>query len=348
MTTLISNEIGARTLANRLSEGRMCVEEALHYATLLGETLRQFHDIGKVHGAVSAETILLTDNGIELMPAPAAQDGAEDVSSDIFGFGTVLCEMLTSPRFLRGGNPADAQPIQNPAMERLIAGCLARDSAERLPSMQKAMLELKLASLSARHAGASTARQRDLDARDAGIQEAEARQDARIREHEARVAEKQQAASEALVALENTIQSQSRKIAMLEARLEDDLLALEKRIAAQNAILESVRASLVQTDDLVGRVVEAFETKLAAANQSVEDNSTRLDRMEQTVHSANRQTAVLDAQLASAIRKFDGDIECQTAIVEKVRTSMAQTDDLVGRVVEAVEGILLDLGTVRV
>jgi len=48
-----------------------------------------------------------------------------------------------------------------------------------------------------------------------------------------------------------------------------------------------------------------------------------------------------------AIQKFDRDIEYQTAIVENVRSSMAQTDDLVGRVVEAVEGILLDLGTVR-
>ena len=40
-------------------------------------------------------------------------------------------------------------------------------------------------------------------------------------------------------------------------------------------------------------------------------------------------------------------IEAQNAIVENVRASMAQTDDLVGRVVEAMDGILLHSETVR-
>jgi hypothetical protein len=376
LTDIKKKEVVSRTLASRLSEGRMPVDEALHNATLLGEALRQIHESGKVHGAVSPETILLTGNGLELMPASGSPEVPDGVAADIFGFGAVLCEMLTSPKVLRGGNSLGEEPAENPAVDRLIAGCLTKDSAGRLPSMQKALLELKLASLSTRHAGAATTRKRDLDAAlDAGIQESEARQDARIKEQVKTVAEKQEATTEALSglraeftgtearltaiqqtaannaarleALEETVTCASRQIAMLEARLAGDLHQLEQEIKSQTAVIGSVRASMAQTDDLVGRVVEAVEAKLAAAHQSAEDNSTRLDALEHGVNSANRQNATFDSRLAEAIRKFDRDIEVQTAIVENVRTSMAQTDDLVGRVVEAVEGMLLDLGTVR-
>jgi hypothetical protein len=353
----------------------MPVEEALHYATLLAEALRRIHDNGTAHGAISPETVLLTNGGIELAPALEAQDGSADTSADIFAFGAVLCEMLTSPKVLCRGDIPDEEPFENPAVERLIAGCLSKDPSGRLPSMQKVLLELKLASLSTRHAGVSTARQRDLEALDAGIRESEDRHDARMREHEKSVAEKQQAAADALSALgaefaaldtrltgaqqivednagrlnalETSVNFATSRLATLETRLAADLHTLEKQVTAQIAIIQSLQGSIGQTDNLVGRVVEAFEAKMAAFNQSAEQNAARLGTLSQTIDATSRQNAVLEARLVKAIRHVECEVEGQNAIVENVRSSMAQTDDLVGRVVEAVEGILLDLGTVR-
>jgi chromosome segregation ATPase len=283
--------------------------------------------------------------------------------------------MLTSPKVVCGGDIPDAEPFENPAVERLIAGCLSKDPSGRLPSMQKVLLELKLATLFTRHAGVSTARQRDLEALDAGIQESEARRDARMKEHEKSVAERQQAATEALSALraeyaaldtrltgtqrmmddnpgrlealERSVNFATSQLAALETTLSAGLHALEKQMTAQAAIINSLQGSIAQTDNLVGRVVEAFEAKMAAFNQSAGESVARLDSLSQTIDATGRQNAALEARVVKAIHQFDCDIEAQTAIVENVRSSMAQTDDLVGRVVEAVESILLDLGTVR-
>jgi cell fate (sporulation/competence/biofilm development) regulator YmcA (YheA/YmcA/DUF963 family) len=150
-----------------------------------------------------------------------------------------------------------------------------------------------------------------------------------------------------LDAIELSVHTAIGQTAALEGRLASHIEALGSAITAQTAIVESVRASMAQTDDLVGRVVEAVEVKLATAQQNGEENSTRLDAFENSLHTALGQTTALETRLAAAIQKIERDIEIQTALVENVRTSMAQTDDLVGRVVEAVEGILVDLGSVR-
>jgi len=283
--------------------------------------------------------------------------------------------MLTCSKVLREGNSPDVRPLDNPAVERLVAGCLSKDPAGRLPNMQKVLLELRLAMLTTLHAGVSTARRRDLDALDAGIQEAEARQDARFTTHENSVAEKHQATCEALnalrtdlsslemrvgtaqqvvddnaihlITLESAVRSATDQLALLESRLAGDLKSLEKQVAAQTAIIEALRSSMAQNDDFVGRIMEAVESKLVLANQCAEETDARIGVLEDKLNSAGQQNANLDARLTGAIQKFDHDMEVQTVIVENVRRSMAQTDDLVGRVVEAVEGILLDTGTVR-
>jgi len=92
-------------------------------------------------------------------------------------------------------------------------------------------------------------------------------------------------------------------------------------------------------------VVEAVEVKLAHAQETVEDTEARLEAVERSITAASQQNATLEATFSSDIQKVRKDIESQNAIVETVRASMAQTDDLVGRVVEAVEAVL-DLGSV--
>ena len=90
-----------RTLAQRLSEGRLPVAEAFRYAMQLAESLRQLHDTGKAHGGRHPANLVLDEGGVVLMPAAETPAGAitpytapevvqgrpADARSDIFGFG---------------------------------------------------------------------------------------------------------------------------------------------------------------------------------------------------------------------------------------------------------------------
>jgi len=100
-----------RTLAQRLTEARIPVPEALHYAMSLAESLRKLHDAGKAHGSVSPSSIAVTATGLELIPslgppatvtpytAPEVLQGQPaDARSDIFSFGALVFEMLTGKR----------------------------------------------------------------------------------------------------------------------------------------------------------------------------------------------------------------------------------------------------------
>jgi hypothetical protein len=370
MTHLETRCAGNRTLAELLSEGPIPVEEGLRYAMLLAEALRKLHDNGKAHGAVSPEMILITAEGIELA---APREGTEpgDIPRDIFDFGTVLGQML-APKPPVGGEADGHGAAQDYGLGALIAACVARDPADRMPNMRRAQLELKLASLSARHSGVWSAVRTDAEAAiRAEVQSAEIRQEARLKEHENRVAEREQQASELLHSMRadvDAIQSSltdvqrdaelnsSRlgevesglraAIEQLGARLAEAVGKIEQEISAERAVLESVRKSMAQTDDLIGRVVEAVETRLASANRTSEENARRLEIVERSLKETAQQNLRLEAEMASGLFELRSDLEARDAVVQSVRKSTAQTDDLVGRVVEAVES-LLDLNGVR-
>src|SRR5215471_3308262 len=70
------NSTDIKTLAQRLSEGRLPAAEALRNALILAESLRQIHDSGKVHGAVSPINMAIIPAGVELLPAPEWTLGA--------------------------------------------------------------------------------------------------------------------------------------------------------------------------------------------------------------------------------------------------------------------------------
>ncbi len=119
------------------------------------EGLRKLHDEGRAHGAVTPDAIALTPAGLDLLPAVpgpriitpytapevAADHRPADSRSDMFAFGVVLFEMLTERRAFEGENEAalvislasaPMPPSGSPAVDRLIAGCVAKDPARSL------------------------------------------------------------------------------------------------------------------------------------------------------------------------------------------------------------------------
>jgi len=305
-----------RTLAQRLAEGTLPVPEALRYAMILAEALRKIHDSGGVYGAVAPTNIEVTASGLELIPAPAPPAGITpytapevlqgrpvDSRTDVFAFGATVYEMLTGRRAFEGDNDEALSasltnsvpaPSGSAAVDRLIAGCVAKDPAARWQRLQKVILELKLLSVAARRSEAPGRQQ--ADAVRAEMERLEARIAARLQAHAKAVADMQEAATSALNALRE-------HLATVDAQL---ATALEQS---------------------------------ARAGQGVEAAGQRIANVEQGIDTLTRQAGALQNTVAADFQEFEQTLKAQAGALASVRTAMGQTDDLVERVVEALESL---------
>lgn len=323
----------SRTLAERLAEARMTVPEALRTAMMLAEVLRTMHDAGRFHGAVAPRAIVLTGSGVELLPsedtagtitpytAPEFLEGCPlDARGDIFAFGAVLYEMLTGRRAFAGegaslvsaltsGTP---EPSGSPMVDRLVGNCLAKDPAARWPRMQKVLMELKLLTVAARRAEPPAKRAEpaiDLSTLQAAIRESEARVAARLEEREKAQAEFERSAIEAIEALRTNL-----------VDLDAQLAAAQERAAAGSIALQ----------ELESRIATRFAGDLQAAGQ-------RIGLLEEAAAAHDGQAIELEERIAGGLAEVETRLKAQETAIQSARTAMGQTDDLVERVVEALE-----------
>ena len=321
-----------QTLAQRLAEGRLSVSDSLRYAMLLADALRRLHDEGHAHGALSPRCVVLKNGTLELAPgsagvtpytAPEALEGRPtDARSDVFSFGAILYEMLTGEHAFQGEGvalatalaTAAAKPSGSPAVDRVLANCLAKDPAGRWPRMQKIIMELKLLTVAARRAE-TPAPQRRPDVADAALRgemlQMEERMTARLEAHGKSMAEVQGAAV-------NLIEAVRGEVAALEAKL----------AAAQDhagRLDHSVEA-------LEGQVTARFVPGLEAAGE-------RVAKVERDTETLRTSFAKFEKDVALDLHGLETAIGVQDAAVQSARTAMAQTDDLVERVVEALESL---------
>lgn len=128
--------------------------------------------------------------------------------------------------------PADGKREAQPAVA--AAGNGDREPAARLVSRQKMMLELKLLAVAARCAEALAAGRR-VEVRRAEVEQLETRVMRRLEEHEKSIAEIEQAANDALIALRAGFESIDRRLTAARRDMEahpDPPAVLEHRAAS--------------------------------------------------------------------------------------------------------------------
>jgi uncharacterized coiled-coil protein SlyX len=343
-----------KTLRHRLNEGRIPVQDGLRYAALLAEAMRKMHDEGRSHGSVTPDSIALTATGLDLLPpvpgvtrvtpytAPevAAERKTADARSDIFSFGAVVFETLTGRNAFDGetesaigaavcGSPAP--PSGSPAVDRLLAGCLAKNPAERWQRVQKVQLELKLLTATARRANASAAPSRS-GASDAALRAElgrfEARVNAKLQAHEQALADIQHAASEAV----NTLRGQ---LTALGAQL----AAAQEQVGRGSDPGSAMEAAADRIAARVQRSIDSLSERVAQLEQNAGAAAPDLTPYENGLEALRERIAELHTRVAADMHEFEVNLKAQSNAIDSARTAMAQTDDLLERVVEALESL---------
>jgi hypothetical protein len=304
---------------------------------LLAEELRKLHDAGKAHGSLTPDAIALTATGLDLLPAApgvvrvtpytapevAVECKPADARSNIFSFGAVVFEIFTGRQAFGGQTGSDvpaslrgspAPPSGSPSADRILAGCLAKDPDARWP-IQEVQLELKF--FTPPSAASPRPRRR--------IQKVQLQ--VRVSTGAGR-----RAGAPAVASRIGASDAISRaELAQFEARINGKLEA-QATAAAEIQRAASEAVTTLQAE------LSALRADLGAAKQGAGDPA---------LETLREQIGELHTHIAADMHEFELNLKAQSNAIDSARTAMAQTDALVERVVEALESLVPDAGTVR-
>jgi len=174
---LVMEYVAGKTLEQRLGPYALTVQRSCAWAADLANALAQAHRAGIIHGDIKPGNIFVTpdekvklgDFGIarlvtqvsgpdRVMGTPAylspeqIQGKPQDQRSDQFSFGVVFYQMLTGVRPFEGNTlgavcseilnaeplpPSHHNPAVPPAIDRVIARCLAKNPEDRFSSCEE-------------------------------------------------------------------------------------------------------------------------------------------------------------------------------------------------------------------
>jgi hypothetical protein len=302
------------TSAELPAEGQMPLAEALTHAIQLAHAIRRLHAAGKIHGALTPGAILTSDSGVELAPAEAAtptpysspeqvQGDPASPQSDIFAFGAILYELATGhPPF--DGDNADALRASILSAAPRPTGNpeldrLLANCLNKNPSGRWQKMQHVIVEL--RLLLAST-RRRDTVNKPAKDWSAVLR------------AEMQQ----------------------LESAVTERFGRQEKSMfAAFSAVREEAGANLQSACE----VLQQLRQECSQLTAQVSAAEERACRAEQIFDDAYREIMQSHGALSTELGRLSGTVAAQAQGVESVRSSLSKTDDLVERVVEALDAL---------
>jgi eukaryotic-like serine/threonine-protein kinase len=307
MTAFTVVPAASRTLAERLAEGKIPVPEALRYATILGEELRKLHDGGRVHGAVAPAGITVTADGLELLPPPVS---AGEVSP------------YTAPEVV-AGNPADTRSDLfsfGAVLYEMLTGRRAFEGDT------PAALAESIAGAAPEGSGSPVV--------DRFLAQCLAKDPA------ARLQRIQKVLLElkllTVAARRAEPQAGSRRDAETAA-LQAEMRQLDGRVQAHFQQHEETASAGERVLARVEQALDALAQRLGCLEQSLDALGQRVALAEQGFDALRQQSAAFQQSVASDFQSFENGMKAQGVAIESARTAMSQTDDLVERVVEALE-----------
>ena len=349
MTSLQPVPSETQTLDVRMAAGRMPASEALRYAIMLAESIQRLHEEGRVHGALSPASIAIRNGGLELlqggsdtryMAPEVAQGHPADARADIFSFGAILYEILTGQKaFPEGGLYAVPSSGSRP-VDRVVQTCLAEDPNKRYQRIPKLFLELKLLAVAARRAeSASAVRREDPAAVLRGeMRLMEDRIAARIESHDRARAELEGLVTNSLLELRTQL---TNSMAQLDAGAQR-MMSLEQSVDTAVQRMVSLEQSVdggVQRVASLEQSVDGGAQRVASLEQSLVTGSQRVATLEQSVDSIDRAAAEVRDTVTKDLEAFSKSLKSHASAIESARIAMSQTDNLVERVVEALEAL---------
>jgi hypothetical protein len=368
----MNNSDPAQTLEQRLSAGRLPAGEALRIAALVADQLRQLHDQGRAHGALTPAAISLGAASVRIQ-APSATAGVTpytapeliegrpaDARSDIFSLGAIVYEMLTGRHAfdaattqelaaaLTGSAPASSGST---AVDRLVASCVAKSPNARFQRVQKLQLELRLLMTSIRRGAPGPAAVPEPappptfalapvmapppatygfgDPAPAPVTIPDGAAPGQMQELEARMAHR--------------FQEQERAVASVERVANEVLKALRSQPAPTSYGRSPSRGFADSHDSDPGSRVEQalamLSDKIARIDLVVGTAVERIQKLEENLDAFDTDAAALRDSVTRDIRNFERALKQQSTAIESARTAMGQTDDLVERVVEALDSL---------
>jgi len=289
-----------RNLEEVLVQGPMPVPQALGYAIRLAEAIRRLHSAGQFHGSLTPSSVLLDGAEVSLAPpsgepTPYAspeqlEGGPATAAADVFAFGAIVYQLVT------GQVPcADAAPVGQPELDRILGNCLAGNASIRSQKVQQVLMELRLLATS-------------------------------LHRQESRVAQRYKD-------LETALRAELQQMdAALAARLEQQEQAT---LAALAASREEALAGIQSACDALQQLRQTCEqltARLSAADE-------RANRSEQISDETYREVMQAQGTLSAEVAQVKELVAAQAHVVETAKTSMSRTDDLVERVVEALDAL---------
>jgi Tol biopolymer transport system component/predicted Ser/Thr protein kinase len=177
---LVMELLAGETLAEKLKQRRLSIEQTLLYGGEIADALAAAHAKGIVHRDMKPGNIVITKAGVKVLDfglakcprdesitcsnavlgtpaymAPEQRQGLEcDARTDIYALGLMLHEMATGTRCLQGDKPSVAQLPEK--LAHVIERCLAPDPEDRWQSAADVRSELMWAAQPVRTSAKAT------------------------------------------------------------------------------------------------------------------------------------------------------------------------------------------------
>jgi hypothetical protein len=251
--------------------------------------------------------------------------------------------LIVAVRRAEGPAPARAQATET-ALRAEMAQLEARLAA-RLESQETGLsvLEQGATTALAGFRGQLTAVGAQLDTvetRLAAQDESAAVRAAALQQFEARLAEAQTAA-----AAEANSAAQAAML-QLEGRVNERLCAIERAAenitVLQNQISDAVSQAAATSERAAARIealAESVEARLQILEQARGAEQEWCGRIEASIEAFDKDGAALRDSVTNDLRGYDRTLKNHASSIDSARTAIAQTDDLVERVVEALEAL---------